>query len=257
MITLLCLLHAFTFPTAEAKGFPLHRERAETLKWQDFLLVERRDQTRDALDRAEYFVPLIRPLFRAEGVPEDLVWLALIESSFRNHVESPTGAVGMFQFKRETATAFGLVVRGRTDQRLEPIKAGAAAARYLRYLRGKFASWDLVLAAYNLGEGDLRRTMAARNSLTWEEVRPFVREETQNYVEKIRAAAIIGNRHLGNLNPQTPLRHTVLKGDTLYSIARTYGVPVDELRALNGLVGNHISPGQALTVPKAAPKPLP
>lgn len=251
MMLLMCLIQAFSYPTGE--GFPLHRDRSETMKWQTFLLVERQDQTADALARAEYFVPMLQPIFRSEGVPEDLVWLALIESSFRNQAESPTGAVGMFQFKRETATAFGLTVRGRTDQRLEPAKAGAAAARYLRYLREKFASWDLVLAAYNLGEGDLRRTMAAKGSLTWEEVRPYLREETQNYVEKIRAAVIIGNEHMARQETKAPLQHTVIKGDTLYSIARTYQVSLETLRALNGLAGNHIDIGQALTIPKPEP----
>lgn len=253
MLFLLSLIHLALNPTQNEGAFPLHEQRAETQKWLSFLLIEREDQTREALARAEHFVPMLRPVFRNEGVPEDLIWLALIESSFRNDAESPTGAVGMFQFKQETANAFGLVVRGRTDQRLQPIQAARAAARYLRYLREKFASWDLVLAAYNLGEGDLRRTMLARDSETWEDVRPFVREETQNYVEKIRAAAIIGNRHLAEKGPTPAILHTVAKGDTLFGIARTYNVSLEALRNLNGLNGNHISPGQRLTIPHTTP----
>ncbi|CAM2065800.1 Transglycosylase SLT domain-containing protein [Sulfidibacter corallicola] len=233
--------------------FNLEAESAEVLQWIDFLEMERQEQTRGALERATYFVPRFKDIFRQEGVPENLVWLALIESSFRNHATSSSAAVGMFQFKAETATAFGLKVNGHVDERRQPHAAARASARYLAYLRSKFDSWELVLAAYNLGEGDLRRAMQARDVLTWLEIKPFVREQTQNYVGKVKAAALIGNRHLAQFadNPVTPLYYEVRKGDTLYRIARNHGIEVDLLMQANGLGNSAIREGQTLLIPPA------
>lgn len=216
--------------------------------WVEFLTVERKAQTEGALAAAEIYVPILKKVFREEGVPPDLVWLAMIESSFRTDPVSPSKAAGMFQFKRDTARAFGLRVDRHVDERNMPLKAGRAAARYLLYLHKKFKSWELVLAAYNWGEGDLRRAMAKHGKNSWDEIRPYVRKETRDYVPKIKAAAIIGNRHL-NQHKAEVKRHTVVKGDTLYRISKTYGVELSRLRQINGIRGNKIRVGQKLLLP--------
>lgn len=261
--------------------FDLHPESPEVERWKRFLLEVRQKQTELALENARTYVPRLRPIFQEEGVPHDLIWLALIESSFRPNAQSPTGAGGMFQFKAETARILGLKVKGSSDERMEPEKAARAAARYLSYLRGRFESWELALAAYNLGEGTLRRAMRAHGADEWEEIRPFVREETQNYVGKVKAAALIGNNHLDGLFVETveslpteevaqaaaesletpaPLvvevpaprieveTYTVQSGDTLWSIARRHGLDLAQLKRLNHLRNQHISIGQVLKV---------
>ncbi len=237
-----------------ASGFNLEADSTETRRWVGFLEFERAAQTRDALVNATRYAPRFREIFREQGVPEDLLWLALIESSFMPSRTSPTGAQGMFQFKKDTARAFGLAVTRARDERDMPFLAARAAARYLAYLRGKFASWELVLAAYNLGEGDLRRAMAAREAETWLQIKPYLREETRHYVGKVKAAAVIGNRFIDSLPPKllaekAPRVHRVRKGDTLYAIARAYGVPLAELKRANGLSGNLIHLDQELLVP--------
>ncbi len=226
---------------------------AETRKWLVFLEVERAGQTRESLENARHYVPSFRKIFKQEGVPEDLVWLALIESGFRPAPRSPTGAQGMFQFHRLTAREFGLKITSRRDERNVPHLAARAAARYLAYLRAKFDSWDLVLAAYNLGEGDLRRAMVARKVHTWSSIKPYLREETQNYVGKVKAAIIIGNRNLKKPNTTQPITKTyrIRKGDTLYGIAHHYGVSVAALKRANGIRTNRIIPGQELIIPAA------
>ncbi len=232
--------------------FDLAPHSAETQRWVNFLEVERAQQTSDALARAVIWVPRLKPYFHQEGVPEDLVWLALIETSFRPDPTSPTGAQGMFQFKAETARLFGLTVVGGVDERNDPHKAARAAARYLNYLHNKFQDWDLVLAAYNLGEGDLFRAMKRRKVSTWKAIQPHVRKETRHYVAKVKAAAVIGNRHLNQaVRPQESLTGTyrVQKGDTLYSIARHYQLTAKELKHYNGLHSNLITPGQILRIP--------
>ena len=198
------------------------------------------------------FTAFTARIFKEEGVPEYLVWLALIESSFRAAPTSPTGAQGMFQFKPATARSLGLTVTDYRDERNDPKLSARAAARYLLYLRSKFDSWELVLAAYNLGEGDLRRTMRARDLRTWRQVKPYVRQETQSYVGKVKAAAIIGERFIEkegaslwkNYRP-----YHIKKGDTLYGIARAFGLTVEELMSLNGLDSPRINIGQVLLVP--------
>jgi len=237
-----------------ALDFRLDPDSAETRKWIGFLEFERAQQTRDALFNAIHYAPRFREIFSEEGVPEDLLWLALIESSFRPARTSPTGAQGMFQFKAETARAFGLEVTPQRDERNIPHLAARASARYLAYLRQKFESWDLVLAAYNLGEGDLRRAMQARGAKTWREIQPHVRKETRDYVGKVKAAAVIGKRFLASLPPDVlqtkePRVHRVRKGDTLYSIARAYDVPLADLKRANGLRNNVIHPDDELIIP--------
>lgn len=248
------ILLLFIFTHVQSGGFDLEPNSGETRRQVHFLENERADQTRFALANAERYVVRFREIFKEESVPQDLLWLALIETSFRTSPTSVSGAQGMFQFKAETARFFGLKVNRRVDERNNPYLAARAAARYLFYLHEKFKDWDLVLAAYNLGEGDLRRTMKRRKLTTWIQVRPFVREETQNYVGKVKAAAIIGNRHMTSLPAQKPSGrhryHRVQKNDTLYALAREYKVSLTALKELNGLSVNKISPGQLLMIPK-------
>ena len=243
---LLCLLA----PSSDLPRFQLEPESAETRRWISFLRGERASQTRIALSNARFYVQDFKAIFREEGVPVDLVWVAFIETSFRPDPTSPTGAQGMYQFKAETARAFGLKVNRRVDERNIPNKAARAAARYLRYLQAKFTTWELTLAAYNLGEGDLHRTMKRHGHTTWLEVKPLVRRQTQEYVGKVKAAAVIGNAYLAEYGSlETFQGYRVLKGDSLLSIARKFGVTLAQLKELNGLYEDHIYPGQYLAIP--------
>lgn len=235
-----------------ADPFLLKPDAPETRRWADYLLTERTADTRDALHNARYYIHDFRAIFRNEEVPEDLVWIALVESGFRTDAVSPTGATGMFQFKRIAGRAFGLKIQGNVDERLNPHASARAAAKYMRYLRDKFSSWELALAAYNLGEGDLRRTMKRHGAKHWSEVRAFVRPQTRYYIPKIRAAAIIGNRfvHQNPLDSQQK-RHVyaVRRGDTLYGIAKKFNTTLEELVALNDLKDHQIRPGRHLILP--------
>lgn len=222
-----------------------------------YLETGRVQQTRSALFNSLEFVDSFRSVFREQGVPEDLVWMAMIESGFRPHVTSPTGAGGIYQFKKLTARAFGLKVFGQVDQRYDPMLSARAAARYLAYLSEKFSSWELVLAAYNLGEGDLRRVMIVKRVTSWQQVRPLVRKETRDFVGKIKAAVVIGNEfwrsdRARELRSQTVYR--VRKGDSLYAIARDFGVAVEALLHANGMDSHHLTVDQILIIP-AGKKP--
>ena len=232
-------------------SFKLEPKSKETQKWIHYFERERAQQTAASLANARPFILTFRKLFRREGVPEDLIWLAFVESSFRLSPTSPSGAQGMFQFKRATALEFKLEITPDLDERNAPLKAAQAAARYLNYLQRKFKDWDLTLAAYNLGEGDLRRLMRAKKLKRWRTIKPHVRKQTQDYVGKIKAAAILGNRFAQTLTKKelkAPLAYKVRQGDTLYRISRIFSTRVRTLKRENHLKSNRIQPNQILLI---------
>jgi len=247
------MIQLFTFLFIQTGPFNLEPQSFETTRWIEFLENERADQTRFALGNARPYVVRFREIFREESVPPDLLWLALIESSFRHDPTSKTGAQGMYQFKKETARYFGLKVGRKVDERNDPYLSARTAAKYLLYLYNKFQDWDLVLAAYNLGEGDLRRAMKRRKVTTWKSIQPFLREETQQYVGKVKAAAIIGNRFMATLPADQASgrfqHYRIQRNDTLFTIGKKFKVSVESIRELNSLKGDGLTQGQLLMIP--------
>ena len=135
---------------------------------------------------ANRYVPQLKPIFLAEKVPAELVWVAEVESSFDPKAKSPAGAVGLYQLMPDTARGQGLSL-APSDQRLDPEKSARASARYLRTLHGKFNDWPLTLAAYNVGEGRVRTLMTKYRAKTFDGIAPHLPAETQMYVPKIGA----------------------------------------------------------------------
>lgn len=138
---------------------------------------------------AQGYVPRLKPIFAAEKVPTQLVWVAEVESSFDPRARSPEGAAGMFQLMPATAKRFGL----RTwplDQRLKPETSARAAAQYLRSLHSRFHDWRLALAAYNAGEGTVESLLARRKARTFDAISTGLPAETQMFVPKIEATLL-------------------------------------------------------------------
>lgn len=135
---------------------------------------------------ASALVPRLKKLFAAQGVPTQLVWVAEVESSFNVTARSPAGAVGLYQLMPQTAQGLGLKLSPR-DERLDPDKNGNAAARYLRSLYPRFKDWRLTLAAYNWGQGNVRRLLEKRRATTFDAIAVHLPAETQMYVPKIDA----------------------------------------------------------------------
>lgn len=131
-------------------------------------------------------VSLIKRIFAEKGVPGELIWLAEVESSFDPQAISPVGAKGLFQFMPKTAEWMGLSLRPE-DQRTDPARSAAAAADYLKYLFGRFESWPLVLAAYNAGEGRVRRLLEERSAVDFNGIASVLPSETRMYVPKVLA----------------------------------------------------------------------
>lgn len=147
---------------------------------------DRQLEKRPSPARANVYVPKLKPIFAAHGAPPALVWLGEVESSFDPAARSPAGAVGMFQFMSATAKAQGLSVSPR-DERLDPEKSARAAAKYLRYLHGRFGDWRLALAAYNAGETRVNNLLARYKTRSYSSIATRLPAETQLYVPKIEA----------------------------------------------------------------------
>ncbi|MCX6938068.1 MAG: lytic transglycosylase domain-containing protein [Verrucomicrobia bacterium] len=136
--------------------------------------------------RADEFLAEVKAAFAAEGVPGELAWLAEPESMFNPKAKSPAGARGLYQLMPVTAKAQGLSL-SPFDERVQPGKSARAAASLLRRLHGLFGSWPLALAAYNAGEGRVRRALQAAEEKTFAGIAPALSTETRLYVPKVLA----------------------------------------------------------------------
>lgn len=140
--------------------------------------------------RADEFLDELKTVFRAEGLPPELAWIPETESMFNPAAKSPAGARGLFQLMPVTAKAQGLSLFP-FDERIHPEKSARAAATLLRRLHGMFNSWPLALAAYNAGEGRVRRVLKAEDAKTFAEIADALPTETRLYVPKVLATLAV------------------------------------------------------------------
>ena len=193
------------------------------------------------LTRSGRFLPMILEVFRQKGLPEELVFTAMIESGFDPVAVSRAGAKGLWQFMAPTARQYGLRVDRWLDERLDPEKSTVAAANYLKDLYTIFGSWDLVQAAYNAGEMKVIRAIKGTGTRDfWSLTNSrLLRDETKNYVPAIHAVTIISQepeQYGFAVTPDEPLsyeRITVPKGTSLKHVAGLSGISYDELVRLN------------------------
>ena len=135
---------------------------------------------------AEKFVPKLKSIFTAERVPDELVWLAEVESGFDTRARSPAGALGMFQIMPATAKDLGLSL-WPLDQRKQVEPSARAAAKYLRQLHQQFGDWRLAVAAYNCGPGTVQRVLRRYKTKNYAGIATRLPAETQLYVPKVEA----------------------------------------------------------------------
>ncbi len=199
------------------------------------------------LGRMSRYEGMIRESFRGYGLPEDMVYLALIESGFSNTAVSRARAVGMWQFMSYAARPYGLRVDSWVDERRDPYRATDAAARHLGDLNERFGSWYLAAAAYNGGAGRVSRGISRLGAVETSSDETFfalydqryIRRETRDYVPKLIAAAIIakepsryGFEEIPSLSPLTFDEITVTDAtglDVLAGLADTTTSAVMEL----------------------------
>ncbi|MGC8763668.1 MAG: LysM peptidoglycan-binding domain-containing protein [Acidobacteriota bacterium] len=204
-----------------------------------------------ALERGAPYVPRMQEIFRDEGVPPSLVYLAIVESAFHPGAVSRARAVGMWQFVAGTAQRYGLTVDFWEDQRLDPELSARASARYLKDLRQMLGNWSLALASYNCGEAKVLRYQQRKPSATFQELckaRVF-RRETREYVPAIYAAILVASNPAAygfaspEADPPEPTATVPLTEATdLRVLARCAQVPVEELQKLNPSLKRLVTP---------------
>jgi membrane-bound lytic murein transglycosylase D len=216
----------------------------------DYFQTVIRDRFELWLARSGRYIPLMKETFKSYGLPEDLVFVALIESGFNPAAYSRAKAVGPWQFIKGTGRRYGLRIDEWIDERRDPIKSTIAAAKYLRDLYNMFGSWPLALASYNAGEGKVMRAMARTRSDDFWDLRStrHLRRETKNYVPKFMAATIIAKnpeKYGFKLDPWEPLQfdEVVIESPTdLRVIAQAAGVTYKDLKDLNPELRSIITP---------------
>ncbi|MEZ4293941.1 MAG: LysM peptidoglycan-binding domain-containing protein [Polyangiaceae bacterium] len=185
----------------------------------------------------------IRRTLREQGIPEDILWLSLVESGFEPTIHSPAGAAGLWQFMPEGARIYGLYVDRWVDERHDPERSTLAAARYLADLKTRFGSWELAFAAYNMGYGGLLAAIKKYNTNDfWElsKLEAGVPFETALYVPKIMAIAIVArNKAVFGVEDVeldkavTFDKISVESGVTIDSVAKAAGVSADVIESMN------------------------
>ncbi len=192
--------------------------------------------------RAGRYAPILGEILERNGMPRDLIFLAMAESGFNNKAKSWAKAVGPWQFMPYTGKRFGLKINWYIDERRDPIKATLAASQYLAKLHDMFNSWELAAAAYNAGEGKIGRAIKRYKTHNFWKIAKgrYLKPETKNYVPKIMALAIIGKNlsHFGfhDIDFDKPLdfEEIVLPPQTdLYKIAEALDLSFDDLHYLN------------------------
>ena len=234
-------------------------------RWIEYFQTSARSSFKLWLERSSRFLPFISSNLESSGLPQDLAYVAMIESGFRADAASHASAVGLWQFMARTATHYGLQVSWWLDERRDFEKSTRAAIGYMQALHKLFGSWYLVAASYNMGEASVARLIKRHNTNDFWRLADLgaLPEETTNYVPKILAAtliskapAIYGFRELNYQLPHTYDWFDAPGGTDLANLAIYLGVSARYLQDLNPeLTRGYVPRGMAshrIRVPKGS-----
>ena len=202
------------------------------------------------LGKANYYFPLFESQLDKFDLPLEFKYLAIVESALKPHARSRSAATGLWQFMYTTGKIYNLNVTSYLDERSDPLKSTIAACEYFTFLYKMFNDWELVLAAYNGGPGYVSRAMRKSGAKDYWSVRPYLREETQNYVPKFIAVNYIMNyasEH--NIYPK-PYKLTMAETDTLSInqsmtfevLSKTLGIDIELIKELNPMYKRNLIP---------------
>lgn len=211
-----------------------------------------RDMFQLWLDRSSRYIPVMKDIFKQKNLPEDLVYIAMIESGFNPYAVSWARAVGPWQFMPATGKMYGLKIDWWIDERKDPIKSTYAAAEHFKDLHNLFGSWPLAMASYNAGAGKVQRAvLRTRSEDFWDlKASRYIRKETKNYVPKFMAATIIAKNPEAygfTLSKYEPLKYdeVVIEESTdLRLVARCAGCTYEEIKELNPELRRWVTPPQ-------------
>lgn len=211
-----------------------------------------RSQVSYLLGISEFYFPLIEEEIDRIGVPRELKYLPIIESAFNPKATSRAGAKGLWQFMFSTGKLYGLKANNYIDERFDPAKSTTAALHFLKDLYDMFQSWELAIAAYNCGPGNVKKAILRSGGSTdfWK-IYPWLPRETRGYLPGFIAASYIMTYYedhgISPMEPGLPIAtDTIHVNRNLHfeQIAEVCGVDIEEIRALNPQFLKDIVPGE-------------
>ncbi len=224
--------------------------------WIDYFTGRGRIHMERYLSRSSRYMPMMRQILKKNGLPEDLVYLALIESGFNMRARSRARAVGPWQFVKATGKRYGLRVDSWIDERRDFIASTEAAAKYLKDLYLMFESWYLAASAYNAGEYKILRAVdSVKTHNYWRICQSHaIKRETKDYVPKLIAAAIIGKNPskygFDDVSYEDPVAFETVSVDfplQLKEIATLVDAPEDDILDLNPELAHGVVPPDSNT----------
>lgn len=202
------------------------------------------------LYRSGMFMSMARRIFREEGIPENVAWLGQVESAWKPSAMSHMAASGLWQFIPGTGSRFGLRRTAHVDERNSFDEATRASARYLKFLANRYGgNWELAMAAYNCGEGNVDRAIRRAGQSNFWAAYPYLPRETRNYVPNILATILIANNPhqygFGHIRPAAPLRYDRIRvpaSTNLAILAQASDSSVQYIRYLNPHLRSNVTP---------------
>lgn len=240
---------------------------AQVEKWIHYFQNRGRKYFAAWLSRSERYIPMMKRILRENGLPEDLVYLAMIESGFKPYAYSRAKASGPWQFIKGTGALYGLKVTWWIDERRDPEKSTIAAAQHLKDLYDQFNSWYLAAAGYNAGAGKISKAIRKYSTEDfWEMSKSkhrYLKAETKDYVPKMIAAALIAKEPekygFTNTEFDEPLQYDIVHIEDpveITQVAEALGVSTDIMFELNPELKRDVTPpdipNYELKIPKGS-----
>jgi len=232
------------------KSIPLTYHKSSH-EFVEYFIYKKTDFTKSMMEKMPLFFPLFEKTLSKYGLPAELKYLSMIESGLNPKVISRARAGGLWQFMPATGREFGLYQDSYIDERFEPVKATDAACRYLRQLYNIFGDWELTLASYNTGPGNIKRAMRRSHGTTFWTIYSALPKETRSYVPQYVAMNYMmnyGNDHgIFAENPEYQIPNDTIHINgyiDLVAFCQNSGIDFQELGKLNPSITKNLLPDQ-------------
>lgn len=227
-----------------------------------YFTVRNREYIKMVLARKEQYFPMYEETMRDHDMPSDIIYLSIVESGLDPKIKSKMGAVGLWQFMPATGRMYGMQANTDMDDRMDPEKSTVAAAKYLKSLYKMFGNWEVALAAYNCGPGNVRKAIRrSGGKTTFWGIYDHLPKETRSYVPQFQAMLYVLN-HLEEHNlhleePSYPLEYESINFNRAFNLERMAdlsGVCLADLEKLNPSIKTRKIPESHQTIALRIPK---
>ena len=234
-----------------------------TFSFIQYFTVRNRDYTKMVLARKELFFPMFDETMAKHDMPLEIKYLSIIESGLDPQIRSRVGAMGLWQFMPATGGMYGMKINSEVDDRMDPELSTDAAAKYLKSLYRMFGDWEVAMAAYNCGPGNVRKAIRrSGGKKTFWEIYNYLPRETRSYVPQVQAMLyILEHLEEHNFHPEDPtyvVEYEKIRFDralSLDKLAELTNLCVADLKTLNPAIKNNTLPeinkSMALRIPKS------